>query len=224
MIIPFSVERQRNGKMGRGRRKNTNNVVSPKSHGDDSSSVVVSTRHQKPVHYALNIQSFSLLKDALASSQRQRIESKTFNAGCYEWKLALYPNGDERRNVSNHISLYLPNNYEYTWKLNNFSQLDTTLKESDLFTLESYHWKIRLYPSGDLQAKPGFLSMFLMFDGSNELPQVDCWFGYGGMKVGRGWGAADFSSLIDLKEPTKGYLLNDTLVVEVKINGNNCVK
>lgn len=33
-----------------------------------------------------------------------------------------------------------PNNYKYTWKLNNFSQLDTTLKESDLFTVESYHW------------------------------------------------------------------------------------
>lgn len=35
---------------------------------------------------------------------------------------------------------------------------------------------------------------------------------------GSGWGTRDFSSMSDLKEPTKGYLLNDTLVVEVKIN------
>ncbi|CAK9311448.1 unnamed protein product [Citrullus colocynthis] len=283
-----------------------NNVV----FSSDSAFVVRSTRDNKPLNFTLKIQSFSLLKAALTNSKRDRYESHSFDAGGYKCRLALYPNGDVKRNGSAHISLYLVSaddnilstnsevNVVFTFlvydilkdkyltvqdgKIRRFHAMKTewgfeklvSLKtfndasngllvddccvfgvdifvkkyddgkgeESDPFTVESYRWKIRLYPSGDLQAKPGFLSMFLMFDGSNELPQgsqlyveyemavlsqleavplkrtFDCWFGYGGMKVGRGWGAADFSSLIDLKEPTKGYLLNDTLVVEVKIN------
>uniref|UniRef100_A0A0A0KND8 MATH domain-containing protein n=1 Tax=Cucumis sativus TaxID=3659 RepID=A0A0A0KND8_CUCSA len=256
--------------MGKGRRKNKNINVFPKSHGHDdsaSASVVTSSRYEKPVHYILKIQSFSLLKEGLACSPRQRFESQKFNAGGYEWKLALYPNGDQRRDVSDHISLYLvmvgdnilsttsevnavftflvydtlrgkyltvqdgkmrrfsatktewgiekllplntfkdasngflvddccvfgvdifvmnsdvgkgevfslieqPNNYKYTWKLNNFSKLDSSLRECNPFTVENCCWKIRLFPSGDLQAKPGFFSMYLMLTNLKEFPQ-----------------------------------------------------
>ena len=47
--------------------------------------VVTSSRYEKPVHYILKIQSFSLLKEGLACSPRQRFESQKFNAGGYEW-------------------------------------------------------------------------------------------------------------------------------------------
>lgn len=47
---------------------------------------------------------------------------------------------------------------------------------------------------------------------------INCWFGFGANEAGSGWGTPNFSSLNVLQEPTKGYLVNDTLVVEVKIN------
>lgn len=47
--------------------------------------VVTSTRYEKPIHYILKIQSFSLLKEAVASSPCQRFESQKFYAGGSEW-------------------------------------------------------------------------------------------------------------------------------------------
>ncbi|XP_004298265.1 PREDICTED: uncharacterized protein LOC101297724 [Fragaria vesca subsp. vesca] len=38
---------------------------------------------------------------------KDRYGSSQFEAGGYKWKLVLYPNGNKRRNVGNHISLYL---------------------------------------------------------------------------------------------------------------------
>ncbi|XP_008465935.2 uncharacterized protein LOC103503506 isoform X1 [Cucumis melo] len=332
-------------------------IVFPKSHGDDdsaspstsasaSASFVTSTRYEKPIHYILKIQSFSLLKEAVASSPCQRFESQKFYAGGSEWKLALYPNGDRRRDVSDHISLYLvrvennilsttsevnvvftflvydtlrgkyltvqdekmrqfsatkrewgiekllplntfsdasngflvddccvfgvdifvmncnvekgevfslikqPNNYKYTWKLDNFSKLlDCSFWECNSFRVENCWWKIRLFPSGDWQAKPGFFSMYLMLSNLIAHPKgaqvyveyemavlsqleavppvketYTCWFKSGCIEIYKGCGASNFMSLSDLKERTKGYLVNDTLVVEVKINVISTIK
>lgn len=58
-----------------------NNVV----FSSDSAFVVRSTRDDKPLHFTLKIQSFSLLKAALANSKRDRYESHSFDAGGYKW-------------------------------------------------------------------------------------------------------------------------------------------
>ncbi|BBG93015.1 TRAF-like family protein [Prunus dulcis] len=56
-----------------------------------------------PTHYTMKIQSFSFLyKNNVAS-----IESGDFEAGGYKWILRLYPNGDLKKNVVDHISFYL---------------------------------------------------------------------------------------------------------------------
>lgn len=55
-----------------------------------------------------------------------------------------------------------PKYNKYTWKINNFSTLDSTWKESDPFTVESYRWKIRLFPRGCTQAKPGLLQLDML--------------------------------------------------------------
>ncbi|XP_022146380.1 probable inactive serine/threonine-protein kinase fnkC [Momordica charantia] len=263
--------------------------------------VIRSTRDEKPLHYTLQIQSFSLLKAALASSNRDRYESQIFNAGGYKWKLAVYPNGDVKRNGADHISLYLvkadddinpcshgkvrrfhamkaewgfeklisldtfndssngfvvgdccgfgvdvvvmkcdgkgevvsfikePKSHKYTWKTKNFSQLDKKFYESDPFTVEGYRWKLWLYPKGSSKAKTGFLSLYLSYNSYEEIPQGsqvyveyedshNCWFGFGGVESGRGWGHPNFLSLRDLNEPTEGFIVDDTIIVEVKIN------
>ncbi|KAM0984666.1 hypothetical protein EV2_012444 [Malus domestica] len=56
-----------------------------------------------PTHYTLKIASFSLLTKLLAD----KYESGEFEAAGYKWKLVLYPNGNKKKNVEGHISVYL---------------------------------------------------------------------------------------------------------------------
>ncbi|KAM1403362.1 hypothetical protein ACFX2I_011976 [Malus domestica] len=56
-----------------------------------------------PTHYALKIRSFSVLTKTSADEY----ESGEFEAGGYKWKLVLYPNGNKKKNVEDHISVYL---------------------------------------------------------------------------------------------------------------------
>ncbi|XP_030471518.2 uncharacterized protein LOC115689571 [Syzygium oleosum] len=60
-------------------------------------------RDVAPAHYVLKIESFSLF----AKNNKEKYESNEFEAGCYKWKLILYPNGDKSRNGEDHISVYL---------------------------------------------------------------------------------------------------------------------
>ncbi|XP_004298262.1 PREDICTED: uncharacterized protein LOC101296566 [Fragaria vesca subsp. vesca] len=66
--------------------------------------VVRSISDSPPTHYSLEIQLFSLLS---AKYSENGYESKVFKAGGYKWKLVFHPNGNKKRNVKDHISLYL---------------------------------------------------------------------------------------------------------------------
>ncbi|XP_061993361.1 uncharacterized protein LOC133711222 [Rosa rugosa] len=57
-----------------------------------------------PTHYTVKIELFSRLKNFC---EEDPYESREFEAGGYKWKLVLYPDGNKRRNVEGHISLYL---------------------------------------------------------------------------------------------------------------------
>lgn len=63
----------------------------------------ISKRKNEPTHYMLKIESYSLLLE----SRTTKIESDVFEASGHKWRLELYPNGNEMKNVGNHISLYL---------------------------------------------------------------------------------------------------------------------
>ncbi|XP_048139018.1 uncharacterized protein LOC115730483 [Rhodamnia argentea] len=60
-------------------------------------------RDAAPSHYVLKIKSFSLF----TKNNIDKYESSEFEAGGYQWKLILYPNGDKSRNGEDHISIYL---------------------------------------------------------------------------------------------------------------------
>ncbi|KAK9934083.1 hypothetical protein M0R45_021240 [Rubus argutus] len=66
--------------------------------------VLRSVSDSPPTHYTVKIQLFSLLAENYAEKV---YESREFEAGGYKWRLVLYPNGNERRNVEDHISIYL---------------------------------------------------------------------------------------------------------------------
>ncbi|KAK9006681.1 hypothetical protein V6N11_019015 [Hibiscus sabdariffa] len=62
-----------------------------------------SMRSHPPSNYLFKIESFSLLAEANV----ENFKSDTFEAGGYQWRLVLYPNGNKRSNGSGYISLYL---------------------------------------------------------------------------------------------------------------------
>ncbi|KAL7206342.1 hypothetical protein ACSBR2_019117 [Camellia fascicularis] len=63
-----------------------------------------SLRDVPPAHYNLKIEFFSSF---LKYTSTENYESGVFEAGGCKWKLSLHPNGNKRRNVNGHISLYL---------------------------------------------------------------------------------------------------------------------
>ncbi|PIM98003.1 Speckle-type POZ protein SPOP [Handroanthus impetiginosus] len=68
----------------------------------DQHGVSGSTSDTPPTHYILKIDSFSLL-----TKNNERYTSAKFEAGGYDWKLVLHPNGNKNKGVTDHISLYL---------------------------------------------------------------------------------------------------------------------
>ncbi|XP_021807959.1 MATH domain and coiled-coil domain-containing protein At3g58220-like [Prunus avium] len=62
-----------------------------------------STSNSPPTHYTLTIESFSMLTENSVDTY----ESGEFDAGGYKWKLVVYPNGNTKKNVEDHISVYL---------------------------------------------------------------------------------------------------------------------
>ncbi|KAI3675348.1 hypothetical protein L1987_84937 [Smallanthus sonchifolius] len=82
-----------------------------------SRSVSVSSGNNEPAHYKLKIESFSLLSEAGI----EIYESDVFEASGYKWKLEVYPNGNEKEFVNDHISVYLvicdTKNLEKDWEV-----------------------------------------------------------------------------------------------------------
>ncbi|XP_059651082.1 MATH domain and coiled-coil domain-containing protein At2g01790-like [Cornus florida] len=76
-------------------------------HHEDSvilpAEVTRSLRDVQPGDYLFKIESFSILLE----SDVEKYESNDFEAGGYKWRLSLYPNGNKKKNVKDHISLYL---------------------------------------------------------------------------------------------------------------------
>ncbi|XP_040373540.1 uncharacterized protein LOC121052471 isoform X3 [Rosa chinensis] len=70
----------------------------------DVSGVLRSFSDSPPTHYTVEIQFFPLLTEKYSENG---YESKEFEAGGYKWKLVFHPNGNKKKNVKDHISLYL---------------------------------------------------------------------------------------------------------------------
>ncbi|XP_044498270.1 protein RESTRICTED TEV MOVEMENT 3 [Mangifera indica] len=79
-----------------------NNFVAMGSFFGHKDGISRSVSETPPTHYAVTIQSFSLL-----SKNAEKYESAAFEAGGYKWKLILHPNGNKSKKVEDHISVYL---------------------------------------------------------------------------------------------------------------------
>ncbi|KAJ4850330.1 hypothetical protein Tsubulata_006740 [Turnera subulata] len=133
-----------------------------------------------------------------------------------------------------------PKNGSYLWKIDNYSTLVSSKSvTSNTFSVENRKWKIELYPKGDSRSMGTHLSVFLTYVGPHPIPpkqrlmpkatlrirdQVDD--NHFEMTVGtnwfdtsaKSWGHSNFMSLSTLTDSSKGYLVTDSLIVEVIVH------
>ncbi|KAJ0255712.1 MATH/TRAF domain-containing protein [Hirschfeldia incana] len=119
----------------------------------------------------------------------------------------------------------------FNWKLSKFSTLDCNSYTSDSFSSGGKNWLLKVYPNGVGPATGNALSLFLL-SASNVTDfvqaklrvldqirlthfekQVEGWPN----ATENGWGLDKFIPLADLRNATKGFVVNDTLKVEVEI-------
>eukprot|EP00268_Persea_americana_P045281 TRINITY_DN460_c0_g1_i1.p1 TRINITY_DN460_c0_g1~~TRINITY_DN460_c0_g1_i1.p1 ORF type:complete len:1115 (-),score=210.05 TRINITY_DN460_c0_g1_i1:816-4160(-) len=128
-----------------------------------------------------------------------------------------------------------PPSSRFTWTIENFSRLNTKKHYSDVFFVGGYKWRVLIFPKGN---NVDHLSMYLDVADSASLP-----YGWGrSAQFSLGvinqihnkytvrkdtqhqfnaresdWGFTSFMPLSELYDPSRGYLVNDTCVVEAEV-------
>ncbi|XP_010519653.1 PREDICTED: probable inactive serine/threonine-protein kinase fnkC [Tarenaya hassleriana] len=124
---------------------------------------------------------------------------------------------------------------KYTWGLRHFSSLDDEFYVSEDFYRAGRNWYLKIYPNGDGIGRGNSLSMYIV--ACNTMPYekmylraklrvldqrnsnsthaeklVDSWSD----TPGKGWGFPQFISFSDLRNSSKGFVVDNTLKVEVE--------
>ncbi|KAF5470184.1 hypothetical protein F2P56_010713 [Juglans regia] len=128
-----------------------------------------------------------------------------------------------------------PPSARFTWTIENFSRLNTKKLYSDIFFVGGYKWRILIFPKGN---NVDHLSMYLDVADSSTLPYG--WSRYAQFSLSvinqihnkysirketqhqfnareSDWGFTSFMPLGELYDPNRGYLLNDTCIVEADV-------
>ncbi|XP_011032955.1 PREDICTED: ubiquitin carboxyl-terminal hydrolase 12-like isoform X1 [Populus euphratica] len=128
-----------------------------------------------------------------------------------------------------------PPSARFTWTIDNFSRLNAKKLYSDVFVVGGYKWRILIFPKGN---NVDHLSMYLDVADSATLPYG--WSRYAQFSLTvinqlhqkysirkdtqhqfnareSDWGFTSFMPLGELYDPGRGYLVNDTCVVEADV-------
>ncbi|KAI3461224.1 hypothetical protein Pfo_017887 [Paulownia fortunei] len=128
-----------------------------------------------------------------------------------------------------------PRTAKFTWRIENFSRLSTKKLYSGMFELGDYKWRILIFPKGN---NADYLSMYLDVADSATLPYG--WSRYAHFSLAvvnqvhskysvrketqhqfnareNDWGFTSFMPLGELYDPSRGYLVNDTCVVDAEV-------
>ncbi|XXG73090.1 hypothetical protein AAC387_Pa07g2067 [Persea americana] len=90
-----------------------------------------------------------------------------------------------------------PPSSRFTWTIENFSRLNTKKHYSDVFFVGGYKWRVLIFPKGNnVTTCPYTQHQF-------NARESD-------------WGFTSFMPLSKLYDPSRGYLVNDTCVVEAE--------
>ncbi|GJM95650.1 hypothetical protein PR202_ga12416 [Eleusine coracana subsp. coracana] len=128
-----------------------------------------------------------------------------------------------------------PQTSRFTWTIENFSRLNTKKHYSDVFVVGGYKWRVLIFPKGN---NVDHLSMYLDVADSGNLPYG--WSRYAQFSLAvvnqihpkytirkdtqhqfnareSDWGFTSFMPLSELYDPSRGYLLNDIVIVEAEV-------
>ncbi|KAJ9184616.1 hypothetical protein P3X46_004326 [Hevea brasiliensis] len=128
-----------------------------------------------------------------------------------------------------------PPSMKFAWTIENFSRLNAKKHYSDIFIIGSYKWRILIFPKGN---NVDHLSMYLDVADSATLPYG--WSRYAQFSLAvvnqihskysirkdtqhqfnareSDWGFTSFMPLSELYDPSRGYLVNDTVFVEAEV-------
>ncbi|GER31693.1 ubiquitin carboxyl-terminal hydrolase [Striga asiatica] len=124
---------------------------------------------------------------------------------------------------------------KFCWAIKNVSRLNTKKLYSEIFELGEYKWRILIFPNGN---NVEHLSMYLDVADSASLPNG--WSRYAQFSLAvvnqvhvkysvrketqhqfnareNDWGFTSFMPLAELYDPSRGYLVNDTCVIEAEV-------
>ncbi|CAL0315809.1 unnamed protein product [Lupinus luteus] len=128
-----------------------------------------------------------------------------------------------------------PPSSRFTWRIDNFSRMNTKKLYSEIFVVGGYKWRVLIFPKGN---NVDYLSMYLDVADSTSLPYG--WSRYAQFSLAvvnqihdkytvrkdtqhqfnareSDWGFTSFMPLGELYDPSRGYLMNDTLIVEAEV-------
>ncbi|KMZ60441.1 hypothetical protein ZOSMA_59G00010 [Zostera marina] len=128
-----------------------------------------------------------------------------------------------------------PPSSRFTWLIENFSRMTVKKHYSDSFVVGGFKWRVLIFPKGNNMDQ---LSMYLDVADSASLPYG--WSRYALFSLAvvnqihskytirkdthhqfnareSDWGFTSFMPLCDLYDPTRGYLVNDTCIVEAEV-------
>ncbi|XP_061955007.1 ubiquitin C-terminal hydrolase 12-like isoform X1 [Populus nigra] len=128
-----------------------------------------------------------------------------------------------------------PPSMKFSWTIENFTRLNTKKHYSDIFIVGSYKWRVLIFPKGN---NVDHLSMYLDVADSTALPYG--WSRYAQFSLAvvnqihnkysirkdthhqfnareSDWGFTSFMPLSELYDPSRGYLVNDTVVIEAEV-------
>ncbi|CAN1747844.1 Ubiquitin C-terminal hydrolase 12 [Linum perenne] len=128
-----------------------------------------------------------------------------------------------------------PPSGRFTWTIGNFKRLNTKKLYSDVFVVGDYKWRILVFPKGN---NVDHLSMYLDVADSSTLPYG--WSRYAQFSLTvvnqihqkgsvrketqhqfnareSDWGFTSFMPLGELYDPSRGYLVSDTCIIEADV-------
>ncbi|KFK39374.1 hypothetical protein AALP_AA3G236400 [Arabis alpina] len=139
-------------------------------------------------------------------------------------------------------------NPRFTWTIRGFSTLLKDTYYSDLFSIGGRNWIIQVNPNGRATGEGKALSMYLNLDVnekfrpyekiyvraklrvlnqrqlSNFERPLDLWYQGPAYGAEYSWGYPEFISLADLRDPSKGFIVNDMLMVQIEIEAISLTK
>ncbi|XAR53114.1 Ubiquitinyl hydrolase 1 [Bertholletia excelsa] len=125
----------------------------------------------------------------------------------------------------------------FSWRIDNFSLLDDNVVHSQVFTVEESKWKMFVYPKGNDLVQGKYLSVFLeLADWQRRSSGAKLYAGYiirikdpvqnnhYGRRGSRwfdeweykNWGFPNFILLSELENNSKGFVINNSVIVEVE--------